>query len=142
MTKTYIFPMALAAVLIIPGITLAAQYHYVGQDGRIETIEATSAQQALSVAATDNPDSGVALDMGLLEEGMYVDVVAVGNVGGSGDSSLYTYQYVDMFGNVRYVNAMNADQALMRATDRDANSGVVLVEFQPDIPTSIDVMVR
>ena len=142
MTKSYLFPMALAAVLIIPGITFAAQYHYVDDAGRIETIEAASAQQALSVAATDNPDTGVALDMGLLEEGMYVDAVTVGGIGDSGDSSAYTYQYVDAAGNVRYVNAMNADQALMLAADREPNSGVVLVEFQPDIPASLDVTVR
>ena len=38
-----------------------------------------------------------------------------------------TYQYVDVMGNVKSVEAMSAEQALMMPTDRDPQSGVMLV---------------
>lgn len=99
----------------IPFISSAATYHYVDIYGRIQGIEAASAQEALTrVTALDTTlHTGVALDLGVLDTNDYFGQY---------------YEYRATNGSLQHIFAPTYDAAYLRATDRDPSSGLILVE--------------
>jgi len=61
MKKVLIGTLAFAAVLGIPALTHAALYQYVNTSGSIETVNADTAADALTIPTDRDPHSGVAL---------------------------------------------------------------------------------
>ena len=97
-------------LLAIPAVSSAATYHYIDLTGNVVTIEAESAQDALSKANANNDvyHSGVKLDQGMLH---------------TGESFAVTYQYVTAQGTLKTVEAASVDAAFILATDIAPNSG-------------------
>lgn len=128
MTKTLLALAGVVAVTV-PAVTLAQTYHYVSVEGDIEAIEADTAAEALVMAPDIHPNSGVAEDRGLLEEGMDADVP----VGGTGGANMYAY--VDITGEVETITAPNPSVAITAPADIHPNSGVAIVTSDdPDEP--------
>lgn len=113
MKKGILLPLA-GALFAIPAIGFAASYHYISMEGEVKTIEAASATQALTIAHQNGAaqDSGVKVDLGVLDEGE-----DTGNV----------YMYVDASGNTKSVTAANVAAAFVLATDIAPDSGVVVI---------------
>ena len=61
MNKLLMGAFALAAVVAVPGVSLAATYAYVNQAGEVMTMEATTPAQALTTAPNIADRSGVML---------------------------------------------------------------------------------
>lgn len=61
MKKLLLGSLALAAVVAIPGVSLAATYAYVNTAGEVMTMEASNSSAALSSAPGIHPRSGVML---------------------------------------------------------------------------------
>lgn len=61
MNKLFLGALALAAVVAVPGVTLAATYAYVNTAGEVMTVDSTSANQALLTAPGIHARSGVML---------------------------------------------------------------------------------
>jgi len=53
--------LAVAAAVVVPGISFAATFAYVNQDGEVMTTEAATASQALVSAPSIDEHSGVML---------------------------------------------------------------------------------
>ena len=53
--------LAVAAAVVVPGISFAATYAYVNQQGEVMTMDAATATQALSTAPGIDEHSGVML---------------------------------------------------------------------------------
>ena len=102
------------ALLAIPAVGFAASYHYVSVDGEVKTIDAANATQALTIAHQNGAayDSGVKVDLGMLDEG---------------DETGNVYMYVDVSGNTKSVTAANVQAAFALATDIAPDSGVVVI---------------
>lgn len=69
MKYTFLAALAIAAV---PSLSHAATYHYVNMQGETATVEALNAEMALLTAPNLHPNSGVALDLGIIEPGVEV----------------------------------------------------------------------
>lgn len=115
--------MALAGIVAvgIPALTFAATYHYVTVEGDVEAVEANTAAEALMTAPNIHPNSGVAIDRGLLEENDDVDVP----VGGTGGANMYAY--VSVTGEVKVITASSPSAAISAAYDIHPHSGVAIV---------------
>jgi len=61
MKKLLLGSLALAAVVAVPGVSLAATYAYVNAAGEVMTMEASNASTALSTAPNIHVHSGVML---------------------------------------------------------------------------------
>jgi len=61
MKKLLLGSLALAAVVAIPGVSLAATYAYVNTAGEVMTMDASNASTAISTAPGIHPRSGVML---------------------------------------------------------------------------------
>ena len=61
MTKLFLGALALAAVVAVPGVSLAATYAYVNTAGEVMTTDAASANTALATAPGISMHSGVML---------------------------------------------------------------------------------
>lgn len=134
--KIYTFAL-LAGIATLPLTSLAATYYYVDTTSEVGSVEANSASQALVASDADRaPHSGVVIDRGFLETGDDVQ----GEVAGA-STGLTLYDYVDVFGKVEDVAAVNAEQALMLAADIHPHSGVVNTEMT-DVPEGEVVSVR
>jgi len=124
--------MAVAAI-VLPATSYAATYFYVNTAGSISRVEASNATGALSLSAPNRAvHSGVALDTGYLAVGDPVTATVYGTGGAT------MYQYVDVNGNVRFVEADSPEMAIALAPNRAPHSGVIVASYDP-IPTSIDV---
>lgn len=119
----------------LPAATFAATYHYVDTTGTVRTVEAVNANDAFNHAANIAVHSGVTLDQGLLEAG---DQIPVANATGmTASNGMASYRYVDMTGTVREVIAASPNAALMMATDRDPNSGVLIYQGQVHVGQAV-----
>lgn len=61
MKKLLLGSLALAAIVAIPGVSLAATYAYVNTAGEVMTMEASNPSTAISTAPGIHPRSGVML---------------------------------------------------------------------------------
>ncbi len=131
--KNFILSAALAAVVIVPAVSLAAQYHYVDTTGTVRTITADNATQAFALAVNIAPHSGVAVDTGVLDSGDSVNgsgsmntttVVVVPNMTHAPVPNLY--HYIDITGTVRNVTASSPAEAFALAVNIAPHSGVVV----------------
>lgn len=133
MKKTYLLGLGVAAVSI-PFSALGATYYYVDTSGEVNDVEAVNANAALEASAYNRAEnSGVAIDRGLLEEGMQVRDSVVANTEaadepmGTGGAAVYTYNYVTVDGTIGSVTAANAQAALeASAYNRLSTSGVII----------------
>ena len=67
----------------------------------------------------------------------FLAMLSVGFFGASAVLADTTYLYVNTTGEVKTVMADNADEALMNATDRDPNSGVMLArQYENPVPNT------
>ena len=111
-----------AALLLLPLATFAATYDYIDANGIVQSVQATSAADAMAKAINIDSHSGVKLDAGLLDVGD-----TVGGVGGAGDTSgTQLYHYIDRNGVVQDVRAHSASEAMSLAVNMDPHSGVKL----------------
>lgn len=118
----------IALVGFIPFLSSAATFHYVNTQGITDSIEAASAQAALSDAPNIASNSGVALDEGLIEDGTPVYPSSVVAAGGQLPGRSELYHYVTAQGITDSVTAVSAQAALDGAPNIAANSGVALDE--------------
>lgn len=134
MNKNILLGLGVAAVSI-PFTALGATYYYVDTSGEVNAVEAVNADAALEASAYNRAEnSGVAIDRGLLEEGMEVrdsvvhDETADDSMPmGTGGADSYMYQYVRVDGSIGSVVAANAAAALEASMhDRDPESGVII----------------
>lgn len=129
------------AIMLVPFLSSAATYHYVATDGETASVEASSAEEAFAKAHDIASNSGVALDMGVMEEGMEVaDGTVAGQSGGTGGSN--TFHYVTADGYTASVQANDPQTALMIAPNRASNSGVAIddgvIENGEEVPSVAD----
>lgn len=61
MKKLLLGSLALAAVVAVPGVSLAATYAYVNTAGEVLTMEASNSSTAIATAPGIHPRSGVML---------------------------------------------------------------------------------
>jgi len=61
MKKLLLGSLALAAVIAVPGVSLAATYAYVNTAGEVMTMEASNSSTAIATAPGIHPRSGVML---------------------------------------------------------------------------------
>ncbi len=123
----YAFFLALAGVGLVPFLSSAATYHYVNSQGETDTIEAPDAQTAIATAPNIASNSGVAIDMGLIEDGTLVTATAIRAAGGQRvDGISGTYHYVTAQGVTDSVSAPSASVALEIAPNIASNSGVAI----------------
>jgi hypothetical protein len=128
-----------AALALVPFTSMAATYHYVNTSGETASVEAPDAQTALAIAPDRHPNSGVAIDEGMIDDGEDVTAPAAS---ASGDTSLYgtggadTYSYVNQAGVTAMVTAPNPETALVTAPNIDEHSGVVIYvgDIEPGTP--------
>ncbi len=118
--------LALLLIGFLPAASFAATYHYVTEANITNSVEASDAQTALSIAPNIAPTSGVALDQGYIEPGMDLDDLDNTNV--QAETELQAYVYLSVDGTYKTVFAHNAQQALTLAPDIAPNSGVLVVE--------------
>lgn len=76
MKKLLVGALALAAVITIPGVTLAATYAYVNVSGEVMTTEASNPSSAISTAPSIHPRSGVILIENTADESIIGDSVS------------------------------------------------------------------
>lgn len=119
--------LAALSLFAVPAIGFAAEYHYVDTSGTVQTINASNASEALAMPSDMAPTSGVALDVGVLDEGDTVVGSVSGETGGSGGLE---YHYVDTSGTVQTIPAVSAEAALMNAPGIAPTSGVALDQGQ------------
>lgn len=113
--------LAIAASLIasiaLPLTSLAATYTYINTSGHVSTVVAGSAAQALAVSDIARY-SGVMLNT----------LTTTTTVTPTQTGTLHTYAFVNKSGNVSYVQATNAYQAMsMSSATISPSSGVMLV---------------
>lgn len=65
-----------AGIVLMPIVASAATYHYVNTQGVTAIIEAPTAAEAINLAVDRHPESGVAIDMGVIEPGTKVESVS------------------------------------------------------------------
>jgi len=113
------------AIMLVPFLSSAATYHYVAVTGETASVEASSAEEAFAKAHDIAPNSGVALDMGMIEDGDEVaEGTVAGHVGATGGSN--TFHYVTSDGYTASVTANDPQTALTIAPNRASNSGVAI----------------
>lgn len=106
------------ALLVLPAVSSAATYLYVGTDGDLHSMEASSATEALATAPNLAVNSGVQLVDSDTKVTPTKPVVSL-------TSSFY--QYINTSGNLQSVSATSASVAMATATNIAMNSGVILV---------------
>jgi hypothetical protein len=130
--KYVLFAFLTIAAFIGSALTSNAQqaYQYVSQTGGLQTVIAENATEALELSAASRmTNSGVIL---------------LGGLGGvdPANESAEVYQYVDIYGVVRLIQARNASVAIEEPPMREPNSGVMLVSpAAPVIPTGYQIPV-
>jgi hypothetical protein len=122
MKKLFIVASALA--LGFPVAAFAATYDYVDTTGTMRTIVADSAAQALAIAPNIALHSGVAIHTGTIASASLPTVLGVSF---TPSGFLHTYQYVDIAGNMRTVQAGSPAEALQIAPNIAPNSGVAAI---------------
>lgn len=125
MKNSLVSVLALGAIAVVPLASMAATYHYVDTSGTVRTIEAANSTDAMAMATNRDPQSGVALDMGVLESGDSVNGTGTNTVTVTTTGSGNSYHYVDTSGIVRTVVAASAAAALAAAVNIAPHSGVV-----------------
>lgn len=75
MKKLLVGAFALAAIVAVPGMTLAATYAYVNVSGEVMTVEATNPTSAMGTAPSIHPRSGVMLIENTADEDIVGDQV-------------------------------------------------------------------
>ena len=123
--------ISVIAFMLFPIQSFAATYYYVNTNGEIATVEADTPEMAILIAPNRMPDSGVALDLGLIEPGTQVVASAAtaspGSTSGSlGTGGSNTFHYVTVDGVTALVTAPDPQTALLRAPNRAPNSGVAI----------------
>lgn len=120
-TQLFFATATFAVVGAFVALTVHAQeYLYVDTTGELE------AQVALGPYNVINSADDIAVHSGVIMANMNPVLATEADVWV--DSSMNTYKYVDTNGTVRTVRADSAADALVKATDRDPNSGVLLVQ--------------
>lgn len=76
MKKLLVGAFALAAIVAIPGVTLAATYAYVNVSGEVMTTEAATPSSAINTAPSIHPRSGVMLIETTADEAIIGDRVS------------------------------------------------------------------
>lgn len=114
--------LALIALGLIPSLSFAATYFYVDTSGKVSAVEAPNAETAIAIAPDRAIHSGVALDMGYLEEG--TDVNAFGYSNDTEGNELY--HFVNSLGITDSVIAPDAHTALEIAPNIHVHSGVAV----------------
>lgn len=97
-------------LLALPAMVLAEVYYYVDTSGQVRTVVADDPQSAIDMAPNRAPTSGVML--------------ATGIFGTGGGILAGTYQYIDINGNARTVQASSAEEAMLIAPNKHPESGV------------------
>ncbi len=115
--KNKIILSMVGILFLLPAVSFASSYLYVDANGTLKEVVAVNSTDAINMmlARGDSMvDSGVKLNMPF-------DNMSVGGgtIGGG------VYWYVDNQGMVRSVMANSANEALMMATDKVYNSGVL-----------------
>ena len=77
MKKLLLGSLALAAVIAVPGVSLAATYAYVNTAGEVLTMEASNATTAIATAPGIHPRSGVMLIESTADEDVLDEKVPV-----------------------------------------------------------------
>ena len=118
-TKHITASLALLAILAMPAVSSANTYQYIDSGGRLQSTQASDPNEALATAYNIGLHSGVLL-------------VSTDGIGGSYESPTINtsgsfYQYIDIYGNVQSMNAINSSVALSTAHNIDPHSGVILV---------------
>lgn len=116
--------------LVLPIITFGATYHYVDVNGDVQQVEANSAAEALTKPTDIAANSGVAIDRDIIQPGMSINDNTVNNtsVPTMSTTGMTTYQYVDVNGNIKSVEAYTAAEALTKPNDIALHSGVMVAE--------------
>lgn len=117
-----ILTLAVFSILVIPAVSMATTYQYISTRGDILSLLASSPQVALATAPNLALHSGVK-SVGV--DGPIGDSKVVVNT--PVNTSTTFYQYIDINGNVRSINASNATVALNTAPNLGVHSGVILV---------------
>jgi hypothetical protein len=122
MTKALLGLASIMAVAI-PALSFAHTYHYVSVSGEVKAVEADTAAEAIMTPSDIHPNSGVAIDRGLIEPGMNLNApgVPLGTGGGN------IYAYVDITGAVETIVAQSPTMAIASATNIHPNSGVAIM---------------
>jgi hypothetical protein len=108
--------IAFVTLLALPTAAFAATYHYVDNNGTIQTVTASNAAEAEAKAVNRDPNSGVALDTGVLDTGD-------GTVG-NGNNGYVKFYYVDQMNIVRGIVAATSQEAFAIAANIAPHSGV------------------
>lgn len=106
------------AVTVLPLTSLAATYYYVNTQGTVSSVDAPNATAALATAPNIAPNSGVALDEGIVQPTTSGTAVT--------STTLHTYYYVNAAGFTAWVQAPDVATAFALATNRAVHSGVAL----------------
>ncbi|HYF29072.1 MAG TPA: hypothetical protein VEA36_01745 [Candidatus Paceibacterota bacterium] len=75
MKMLFLGALALAAAVVVPGVSFAQTFAYVNQDGEVMTYEAATAMQALVAAPAIDEHSGVLLVDGADDQQLVGDEV-------------------------------------------------------------------
>ncbi len=110
-----------AIMTLAPTLSLAATYQYVNTSGNVSVVTADNAFQAMTVADIAS-HSGVMLVSGSVNNTVTTPV----NYPVSTPATAGTYQYINIYGNVKTINAGSA-AAAMNASDISPHSGVMLM---------------
>lgn len=106
------------ALLLAPTASFASTYQYIGTDGDLHSVEASSASSALSLATNLALHSGVIL---VGSDGRISETDGTVRMSGT------FFQYVDTSGNLQSIDAGNASIAIAKAPNIALHSGVILV---------------
>lgn len=110
--------MGAFALLLAPAVSFANTYQYIGTDGDLHIVEATSASVALTTASNLALHSGVIL---VGSDGKITETDGTVRMSGT------FYQYVNTSGNLQSIDASSASVALVSASNIATHSGVILV---------------
>ncbi|MEI8062166.1 MAG: hypothetical protein WCG97_02605 [bacterium] len=114
--KKIIIGAVMTLASFLPLATFASTFAYVDVNGNLGSVDAANANQALTV-------SNIAYNSGVVLLG---GSVTMSGLISSPQSSVGTYQYVDVSGKISAVQANSPEQALT-VSNIASNSGVVLV---------------
>ncbi|HEY1037036.1 MAG TPA: hypothetical protein VGE62_00475 [Candidatus Paceibacterota bacterium] len=114
MKKTFVFFLT-GLVLAVPAVSSAAAFNYVDMRGTVRAVEAPTPVDALAMAHAQGNilTSGVKIDQGMVNPGQFVGSF---------------FGYVDVNGNYKTVAAACQFAALLLATDKHPQSGVIAID--------------
>lgn len=114
--KTKIIFGLLVGLMSVPYIVKATTYTYIEITGEVDKVEATTPTQALEIISTNETvlNSGVTIDDGVIKEDRIYST---------------TYEYINIGGSLKSVEASGVDAAFILAYDIHPHSGVVNVDF-------------